>query len=68
MHDIKVGDYIIFKAATRSGYTKARRKVNGFWGNTGMPTVGYHGWSNFAVRHHEIIEVEKTTVDDRGVA
>lgn len=59
MKKIEIGDYIVFKAATRSGYTKARRKVNGFWGMTDMPTVGYHGWSNFAVRRDEIIAVEK---------
>jgi hypothetical protein len=57
--EIEIGDYIVFKSATRSGYRKARRKVNGFWGDTGMPTVGYEGWSNFAVRQHEIIEVQK---------
>ncbi|WP_292960525.1 hypothetical protein [Novosphingobium sp. UBA1939] len=52
---IRIGDRIKFKAATRSSYRVAVRKVNGFTPD-GRPTVGYHGWSNFVVEPHEIID------------
>jgi hypothetical protein len=55
----KVGDWLIFKAATRSSYTKARRKITGIDG-WGRPLVTYHGWSGFVVQPREIIEVEKS--------
>jgi hypothetical protein len=57
--EIKIGDRIKFKAATRSGNSAAWRKVNGFWcGNPDLPTVGFNGWSNFAVERREILEIE----------
>ena len=61
---IEVGDRIKFKAATRNSYNAVWRKVNGFWANTLMPTVRFEGWSNFAVRLGEIIEVEKGENND----
>ena len=57
--EIEIGDRIKFKAATRNSYKAVWRKVNGFWGNTSMPTVRFEGWSNFAVRLGEVLEVEK---------
>jgi hypothetical protein len=56
---IKIGDRIKFKSPTRNGSFSTWRKVNGFWGNTNMPTVRFEGWSNFAVKIHEIIDIEK---------
>lgn len=54
---IKVGDRITFKALTRWSHKKATRKVNGFLGNEGEPTVRYGGCPEFIVHHREIIEV-----------
>ena len=56
---LNVGDRIKFKAATRDSYKAVWRKVNGFWGTTGMPTVAYNGWADFAVRISEVLEVER---------
>lgn len=56
---IEVGDYIVFKAATRDSFKKARRKVKRFDG-FGRPLVGYGGWSEFIVHLEEILEVEKS--------
>ena len=61
---IEVGDRIKFKAATRNSFNPVWRRVNGFWGNTSMPTVRFEGWSDFAVRLGEIIEVEKGVNND----
>jgi hypothetical protein len=61
---IEVGDRIKFKAATRNSYNAVWRKVNGFWADTSMPTVRYEGWSDFAVRLGEVIEVEKGANND----
>ncbi|MCB8882910.1 hypothetical protein ACELLULO517_21870 [Acidisoma cellulosilytica] len=55
---IKVGDRIKFKAATRDRYRMATRVVRGF-DNQGRPLVGYAGWRDFIVHRHEIIEVLK---------
>lgn len=55
--NIEVGDRITFKACTRYSNNKVTRKVNGFWGSTDSPTVRYEGWSDFAVKPSEIIEV-----------
>ena len=55
--NIEVGDSITFKACTRHSNNKVTRKVNGFWGSTDSPTVRYEGWSDFAVRPSEIMEV-----------
>ena len=57
--EIEIGDRIKFKSATRGSNNTVWRKVNGFWADTPMPTVRYEGWSNFAVRLGEVIEVEK---------
>jgi hypothetical protein len=57
MKKIKKGDRIVFKAATRWGFKKATRIVNGFWDNE--PTVRFGGWSDFVVHAHEIKEVIK---------
>jgi len=54
---IEVGDYITFKAATRAGCRKARRKVVEIGLHYLM--VKYHGWDNFAVDPSEVIKVEK---------
>lgn len=54
----RVGDYIVFKAATRHSYRKARRKVTGF-DTLGRCLVRYAGWSDFIVHSHEIISVER---------
>jgi len=60
METIHIGDSIKFKAPTRNSNKAVWRKVNGFWGDTNMPTVRFEGWSDFAVKIHEIIEVDKT--------
>ena len=57
--EIEIGDRIKFKSATRNSNNAVWRKVNGFWPNTSMPTVRFEGWSNFAVRLGEVLEVEK---------
>jgi hypothetical protein len=54
--NIKVGDYVTFKAATRTHYRKATRKVVGL--SESGPRVGYHGWPDFIVRWDEIISVD----------
>jgi len=59
MKTIQVGDIIKFKAPTRNSNKAVWRKVNGFYGNTGMPTVRFEGWASFVVKIHEIIEVDK---------
>ena len=45
MKKIEVGDYITFKAATRAGFRKARRKVIGF--SQLYVIVRYIGWGSF---------------------
>ncbi len=57
MRKIKPGDYIVFMAACRYSNEKARRKVQTVEG--GLVTVRYAGYSNFYVKPHEIIEVQK---------
>lgn len=51
---IKVGDRITFKAATRWSHRKATRVVNGFY--CGRPTVRYAGCGGFIVHPFEILE------------
>lgn len=53
---LKVGRTLVFKAATRSDYKKASRKIVGI-DSFGRPLVRYHGWSNFVVHPREILEV-----------
>ena len=59
MIKVEIGDRIRFRAATRWSGAAVWRVVNGFWASTENPTVRYGGWSNFAVKRSEIIEVEK---------
>ena len=56
---IEIGDRIKFAAPTRHGPPVATRVVNGFWGEANAPTVHFHGYTDFMVRHHEIISIEK---------
>lgn len=60
--DIQIGDRIVFRAVTRHSDKSVTRKVNGFC--NGRPTVRFHGWGNFQVRHDEISEV----LEDRDPA
>lgn len=55
---IKVGDRITFKAATRSHFRQATRKVTEI-DHHGRPCVRYHGWSNFIVEWSEVLAVHK---------
>lgn len=53
----KVGDYIVFTAATRWGSCKpVKRKVLDI-DYEGRPLVRYGGWDNFIVYPKEISEV-----------
>jgi ATP-dependent Clp protease adapter protein ClpS len=52
----KIGDRIIFKAATRFSHRKATRVVKRVHAN-GSCEVGYSGWSDFVVRRAEILDV-----------
>jgi len=54
-HTFEIGQTIVFKALTRHSYKKATRKINGSW--HGSPTVRYHGWNDFIIKDHEIIEI-----------
>ena len=54
MGTIKIGDKITFKAPTRSHYRKATRVVSGI---SPLCVKKYHGWQNFIVQPHEVIEV-----------
>lgn len=57
---INVGDRITFRAATRSDFKVAKRKVVSF-DSFGCPQVRYHGWKDFIVRWDEISAVERAT-------
>ena len=61
--EIKIGDSIKFKAATRWNCGAVWRKVNGFRkiGPSLKPTVRYGGWPNFTVRSDEILGVKSVT-------
>lgn len=52
----KIGDYIVFKCATRWSCAKAKRKIVEI-DNLGHPLVRYGGWSHFIVHPKEILEV-----------
>lgn len=56
MKRAKIGDSIKFKAATRSHYKVAVRRVTGYYAN-GYTVTRYHGWSDFCVRADEVLEV-----------
>lgn len=53
--NIEVGDRITFRSVTRHSDKPVTRVVNGFF--DGKPTVRFHGWSEFIVHRHEVIEV-----------
>lgn len=53
---IEIGTWIRFRAVTRHSDRPAWRKVTGF-SPCGRPTVKYHGWDHFIVRHDEILEI-----------
>jgi len=57
---IRRGDRITFKAWTREGIRKATRVVTSVPGETPwvdhFTVKSYNGWTNFAVRPHEVIE------------
>ncbi len=53
----RVGDRITFKSATRSHYRRATRLVRRV-NPDGSCEVGYHGWANFVVYPHEILDVQ----------
>ncbi len=55
---LKIGDSITFKAATRSHFKQATRKVVGI-DALGRPQVRYHGWHNFIVHWSEISSVHR---------
>ena len=64
VQDIKIGDLITFRSPTRSGTTKAKRKGTAFWtdhsrGSKGVHVTKFHGWNDFVVFEHEILEHEK---------
>jgi hypothetical protein len=50
---IAIGDSITFKAATRSHYKLATRKVVDI-DVEGRPLVRYHGWNDFVVQWPEV--------------
>lgn len=58
IRNIKVGDRITFRAATRYDYRKATRVVTHEWDPFFSPRVGvsYNGWKGFWVHPDEIIE------------
>ena len=64
--NIKVGDRITFRAITRHNSAKATRMVNGFWLDTGNPTVRFEGCGNFVVRLHEISEINGEDVSSES--
>jgi len=57
LRKLKVGDVIEFKSPTRSHYKKARRKITGIT-DVNVTVTQYHGWKNFVVFPHEIIQKE----------
>ena len=54
--EIKVGQKIKVKCATRWGWVRGWRVVNGK-DQRGFPTIRCGGWANFIVHPHEIQEV-----------
>jgi len=55
---ISIGDVITFKAATRSHFKTATRKVVSI-DPFNRPCVRYNGWSDFAVQRSEISAIAK---------
>jgi hypothetical protein len=51
--NMKIGDRIKVKIATRAGWIRGWRVVNGF--DNAKPTIRAHGWGKFVVRPHEIL-------------
>ena len=61
--EIKTGDLVTFRSATRSHCRKAVRAVTGFrWNESRMShdvtVTRYHGWKDFVVHCDEILSVE----------
>lgn len=59
LENIKVGDRIVFKSPTREGCRKATRVVTSIPGQMPWPShftvKSFNGWSDFAVKHGEIV-------------
>lgn len=53
-----IGDSITFKAATRSHFKTATRKIVSI-DFMGRPCVRYHGWDNFVVQPREVTALTK---------
>lgn len=58
---IAVGDSITFKAATRSHFKTAKRKIVSI-DFMGRPCVRYHGWNDFVVHWSEVTAIEKAAL------
>jgi hypothetical protein len=56
---VKIGDIIKCKAATRHHYKVAIRRVTNVLSNGDVWVTKYHGWKDFIVHPHEILEVVK---------
>lgn len=56
---IRTGDLIAFRSLTRDGIKKAWRVVTGYWFGVGFTVTQYHGWRDYVVMAHEIIDHEK---------
>jgi hypothetical protein len=52
----EIGDYLTFKAATRSHYKIAVRRVREI-DHLSRPCVAYHGYRDFAVRWEEVLSI-----------
>ncbi len=57
---MRKGDWLTFRSATRCSDRRATRKIRGF-DELGRPMVGYAGWSDFVVMPKEIISIERRT-------
>lgn len=56
---VKIGDRLTFKSATRDSCRKATRPITGF-DSFGRPLVNYASWRGFIVMPHEIISIEES--------
>jgi hypothetical protein len=57
---IGVGDKIKVRVATRSGWIRGWRVVNGRWNTVDgvfHTTIRAHGWDRFEIRPHEILDI-----------
>lgn len=55
---LKAGDRVKIKCATRSGWVRGWRGVTGVLSNGGVTVTRAHGWKDFIVHPHEIIDYE----------